>query len=145
MTGHTSFQEIRDKRRAKFMEQPAAEYAGGPVYSEDMDWYFADLGECVDYYWDDSLSYEDALVFECNIEKAHCGDLIEHIEERWGEEFDTDGNWPEIPADLRVKLEAIQIELEAAAPDVWYPDYKRRLEFDYKGYPDVEENNEEVS
>lgn len=130
----------KEQRRKKFMKQEPVEYRGGPVYDEDFDRYHGTLDELIDYRWDDSESYEDAMVFECTIEKATTPNLVECVEERWSEEFDHDGNYPELPTEIRVKLDALQEDIEAAAPDVWYPDYKRRLTFDYSGYPDREEN-----
>lgn len=135
----STYKQREAERRAKWLSQEPVEYTDEkPVYDADRDTYYHNLDTLMETRWDDGDTYEDAIVFECSVEKAATPDLVEYVEERWGEEFDSDGNWPEVPQELRKKLEAIQVELHEAAPDVWYPDYKRRLVFDYSGFPEIE-------
>lgn len=135
-----AYEKRQEERLAKFMAQTPSDYAGGPVYSEDTERYYPDLDTCIEEYWDDSLSSETALVFECRVELAHTPDLCEYVEERWYEEIE-DGYDMELSPAARKILEDAQKAVEGLAPTVWYPDYKRRLVFDYSGFPDpVEEN-----
>lgn len=137
MGEHSSYQESMDKRRAKFLAQPAVEYGGGPVFDEDFERYYESLDSLVDARWDDGETYENAMVFECRTDKAHTPNLYDAVNESWADEVED--YWDAIPKVLEAKLYELQKELEAAAPDVWYPDYSRRLEFDYSGYPPVED------
>jgi hypothetical protein len=130
----------QEERRAKLLAQDPVEYTNRqPVYSEDTERYYPDLDTLIDEYWDESLSYETALVFECRTELAATPDLVEYVEERWYEEIE-DGYDMEMPPAARTLLEEVQKQIAPMAPVVWYPDYKRRLEFDYSGYPEVGDN-----
>lgn len=136
-----AYEKRQEERLAKFMAQDPVEYVNGqPVYSEDTERYYPDLDTCIEEYWDDSLSYETALVFECRTELAHTPDLCEYVEERWYEEIE-DGYDMELATEARKVLEAAQKEVEKYAPTVWYPDYKRRLVFDYSGFPEQENHD----
>lgn len=124
----------QNERRAKLLAQEPVEYTNGqPVYSEDTDRYYPDLDTLVDEYWDDSLSYETALVFECSTSLAHTPDLAEYVEERWYEEIE-DGYDMDLPPAARTLLEEVREKISTMAPTVWFPDYTRRLEFNYAGY-----------
>lgn len=128
----------QEERKKKLLAQEPVEYTEGqPVYSEDNEHYYHDLGTLIDDYWDDSRTYEDALVFECRTELAHTPDLAEYVEERWYEEIE-DGYDMELPPAARTLLEEVQRQIAPMAPTVWYPDYKKRLVFDYNGYPEQE-------
>lgn len=132
-----AYEKRKEERLAKFMAQEPVEYtAGQPVYSEDTERYYHDLQTCIEEYWDDSLSPETALVFECYTELAHTPDLCEYVEERWYEEIE-DGFDMELCTAARKILEDAQKAVESMAPTVWYPDYKRRLVFDYSGFEET--------
>lgn len=136
------YYKSQEERRAKLLAQEPVEYTNGqPVYSEDNDRYYPDLDTLVDEYWDDSLSYETSLVFECTTELAATPDLVEYVDERWGEELE---DWDGISQKAEDILRAAEEAVRGLAPTVWYPDYKRRLVFDYSGYPDQEtEDNDD--
>lgn len=135
MSGHTSYQEIRDKRKAKFLAQDPVEYRDGPVYDDDRDQYYPDLQSCVEARWDDGDTYEDALVFECYVDPASTPSLVDYVDECWGDEI---GDWDGMgPAAEKILSEA-ELAISKYAPIIWYPDYKRRLVFDYSGFPEVE-------
>lgn len=132
-----SYLKRQEERLAKFMAQEPVKYAvGQPVYSEDSERYYPDFQTCVEEYWDDSRSPETALVFECTTELAATPDLVEYVDERWSDELeDWDGVSQKVTDILRFAEDAIR----DLAPTIWYPDYKRRLIFDYSGFPEVEE------
>jgi hypothetical protein len=131
MTGHTSWEKIREDRRTKLLSKPAVEYTGGPVYDEDHDRYYPDLDSLVDARWDDGDSYEDAIVFACTVGPLKCPDLEEYVDERWGEEFE---EWYGLDPKVQEILHNATIEVDKLAPEVWHADYSKRLEFNYDGY-----------
>ena len=134
----TDYYKRMEERKAKLLAQEPTEYANGPVYSEDTERYYPDLDTCVEEYWDDSRTYEDALVFECYTEQAYTPDLEEYVTERWYEEIEDGYDMDMPPAAVKILRDA-QEAVAKFAPTVWYPDYKRRLVFDYSGFPDPED------
>lgn len=135
---YEAYEKRMAERKEKMLAQPATEYSGGPVYSEDTERYYHDLGTLIDEYWDDSLSPETALIFECTTELAATPDLVEYVDERWGEELE---DWDGICKKAEDILRAAEEAIREMAPVVWYPDYKHRLVFDYTGYPNLGDGN----
>ncbi len=127
MSGHTNWEKMREERRLKLLAKPAVEYGDGPVFSEDRDQYFPDLQELIETYWDDGVSNEDALVFECTVELAHTPHLVDIVDEAWGDELE---DWEGMSDATAKILEIAREEVAKHAPTVC-PDYTKRLEFDF--------------
>lgn len=137
-----SNQRVAD-RRARFMAITPTDPASyeGPVFIDDDDTYYASIEEAAERVWDqfegepgtwDPTVY---LVHPCTVTKASTIDFADRAVEGWGEEVGEDyGDLDLTPATAALVKQA-QAAVEGEAPEVWYPDQKRRLVL--PNWPDV--------
>jgi hypothetical protein len=120
--------KVWDRRRAEEKEKqralPVVEYDGGPVYVEDR--YYESADAAAEALYDDGIDPTEAVAHPCTVSKCVVPDLAEHVEERWGEEFE-EYDEPRITKETREAIKAVEARLAEEAPEVWYARTQERI------------------
>lgn len=119
------------ERRTRLMDTcTVIEGHDGPVYVDSLNRFFPNPQEAFEALWDDGIEPDngEALIHPCNVGKATTPNLIETIEEAWGEDYeDPDTVDLHLPKDLVLILTGVQSLVEKAAPDTWNPRPRERI------------------
>lgn len=107
-----------EARRAKALALPVITEHNGPVYVDDFDNWFEDVGGALDACHDEGIEPGEVIAYPGAAHKATFGSLVDHIEEAWYEQVPEDCDC-DIPDGLAQKLRAVADEIAAAAPTYW--------------------------
>lgn len=118
-------------------EPVLVEDKGEPVWVQGLDRYYLNADEAADAVFDEMVDPTKVLAHPCDVRPVSTPDLIEMIEEAWGQDFDE----PEamdigVPKPLRTIIIGLQPLLAQAAPVAWHPRLRERVQLPQRAMPD---------
>lgn len=106
-------------------EPTLVEDKGEPVYIDPT--FYRDAQTAAEALYDDSIDPATVVAHPCTVSKAYVPDLVELIEESWAETFE-EPDEIKLSEPMIMILEGVRKLLQAAAPDVWMPRTRERIE-----------------
>lgn len=102
-------------RKAAIAAWPVVADTGGP-YCDNRDHYAADSASLLEQFDED----DEPVLSPCSERRLACPDLVEHIEEYWGESFD-DSEHALLGGRMTAVLATVAQIVDEVAPVVWDP------------------------